>query len=120
MRQTRFSKSLAVALVAALLSGALSLSGARAQGGKTVPPFPSKPVTLQIIDVAGEKQLVQGMIDNYVKANPDKVEKVEYISDTAPNLPGRIKAQEDAGKIDTAIVLSGYDGVSSGIAQNLW
>lgn len=85
-----------------------------------VPAFPSKPVTLEIIDVAGEKQLVQGMIDNYVKANPDKVSAVNWISDTAPNLPGRIKAQEDAGKIDTAMVLTGYDGVASGVDQGLW
>ncbi len=91
----------------------------RAQSSK-IPPFPSKPVTLQIIDVAGQKQLTGAMIDNYVKANPDKVSSVEYITDTAPNLPGRIKAQIDGGKIDTALVLSGYDGVASGIAQGNW
>jgi putative spermidine/putrescine transport system substrate-binding protein len=133
MKQTRFSKSLAIGVLAVLLTSALSVSGSGAKlqatqaatsaagaMGKPIPPFPSKPVTLQVIDVAGQKQLVQGMFDNYVKANPDKIAKVEFISDTAPNLPGRIKAQQDAGKIDTAIVLSGYDGVSSGIAQNLW
>jgi putative spermidine/putrescine transport system substrate-binding protein len=60
------------------------------------------------------------MIDNYVKANPDKVSSVEYITDTSPNLPGRIRAQIDGGKLDTALVLSGYDGVASGIAQDNW
>ncbi len=85
-----------------------------------IPSFPSKPVTLQVIDVAGQKQLTGAMIDNYVKANPDKVSSVEYITDTAPNLPGRIRAQIDGGKIDTALVLSGYDGVASGIAQGNW
>lgn len=92
----------------------------RAQSGGTIPPFPSQPVTLQIIDVAGQKQLTGAMIDNYVKANPDKVSSVEYITDTAPNLPGRIRAQIDGGKIDTALVLSGYDGVASGIDQDNW
>jgi len=83
-----------------------------------IPPFPSQPITLQIIDVAGQKQLTGAMIDNYVKANPDKVSSVEYITDTSPNLPGRIRAQIDGGKIDTALILSGYDGVASGIAQD--
>ncbi|MEP7288870.1 MAG: extracellular solute-binding protein [Chloroflexota bacterium] len=108
--------SLAVVMV--FTSFASSAITTRAQGG--IPPFPSKPVTLQIIDVAGQKQLTGAMIDNYAKANPDKVANVEYITDTAPNLPGRIKAQIDGGKIDTALVLTGYDGVASGIAQGNW
>src|SRR5215218_4559099 len=73
----------------------------KAQGG--IPPFPAQPVSLQIIDVGGQKQLTGAMIDNYAKANPDKISSVEYITDTAPNLPGRIKAQIDGGKIDTAL-----------------
>src|ERR1041385_6376518 len=109
MNKTRkFAKSLFMTAATLTLSGVLTISSVGAQstpaateGGSTaIPPFPSSPITLQIVDVAGEKQLVQGMIDNYVKANPDKVSKVDYIVDTAPNLPGRIKAQQDAGKID--------------------
>jgi putative spermidine/putrescine transport system substrate-binding protein len=108
--------AIVVMLTSLLASGKITT---QAQGGK-VPAFPAKPVTLQIIDVAGQKQLTGAMIDNYVKANPDKVSSVEYITDTAPNLPGRIKAQIDGGKIDTALVLSGYDGVASGMAQGNW
>jgi len=85
-----------------------------------VPAFPAKPINLQVIDVGGALQLVRGMIDNYAKANPDKVASVSYVTDTAPNLPGRIKAQIDAGKIDTTLVLGGYDAVSTGIAQGNW
>src|SRR5215470_14440082 len=105
MRNLRvFPKRLAPGLAACILTAvmmvgsvsAASYQATPAAGGKAIPPFPSKPVTLQIIDVAGQQQLVQGMIDNYVKANPDKVAKVDLIKDTAPNLPGRIKAQQDA------------------------
>jgi len=127
MKQTRFSRSLFMAASTLLLTSMLAVSSVGAaslqatpEATKAIPAFGSSPIALQIIDVAGEKQLVQGMIDNYVKANPDKVSKVDYIVDTSPNLPGRIKAQQDAGKIDTTLVLSGYDGVSSGIAQGLW
>lgn len=78
------------------------------------------PIVLQVVDVGGQLRLVRGMIDNYVKANPDKVSKVEYITDTAPNLPGRIKAQIDGGKIDTTLALGGYDAVSTGLDAGIW
>ncbi|MEP6987522.1 MAG: extracellular solute-binding protein, partial [Chloroflexota bacterium] len=109
--------ALCLATIMVFAIGSVPIS-AQTDGG--IPPFPSQPVTLQIIDVAGQKQLTGAMIDNYVKANPDKVSSVEYITDTSPNLPGRIRAQIDGGKLDTALVLSGYDGVASGIAQDNW
>ncbi len=134
MNQTRrFSRSLTMGALTLVLTSALTISSVGAANiqatpaateamgaSKAIPPFPSSPVALQIVDVAGEKQLVQGMIDNYVKANPDKVSKVDFIVATAPNLPGLIKAQQDAGKLDTTLVLTGYDGVGSGIAAGLW
>ncbi len=88
--------------------------------GKAIPAFPAKPVDLQIIDVGGASRLVRGMIDNYAKANPDKIASVNVITATAPNLPGLIKAQIGAGKIDTMMVLGGYDAVSTGIDQGNW
>ncbi len=137
-RKSHLSRYAVLLTLAALMLAVLSLNhpSAAAQSAATaaatsstmtaetgspvaIPPFPSAPITLQIIDVGGQKQLVQGIINNYVKANPDKVSKIDIISDTAPNLPGRLKSQEDAGKLDTSMVLSGFDGVSSGIAQNL-
>src|SRR3954470_5630729 len=103
-------------LILALLVFALALSAV----ANNKPTNAASPITLQIIDVGGQLRLVRGMIDNYAKANPDKVEKVEYITDTAPNLPGRIKAQIDGGKIDTTLALGGYDAVSTGIDAGIW
>ena len=37
---------------------------------------PQRPVTLNIVDVAGNLALTQEAIDNYVKKNPDKISKV--------------------------------------------
>jgi putative spermidine/putrescine transport system substrate-binding protein len=112
----------ALAQTAAPTMGASDLAGMcpAGAGGKAAPAFPSAPVNLQIIDVAGQLQLTQAIIDNYKKANPDKVANVEYLKATAPELPGKIKAQQDAGKVDISLVLSGYDGISAGVAQNLW
>ena len=126
-KANRFSTPLALGIVIVLLAVTMLGAGrtpinaqATPDGGKAIPPFPAKPITLQIIDVAGQQQLVQGMIDNYVKANPDKVSSVEIVKDSAPNLPGRIKAQQDANKLDTSLVLTGYDGVGTGIGQGIW
>src|SRR5258708_37923357 len=95
--KARVFKTLGMLLAVASFFGANTATFARSAA--------AAPITLQIIDVAGEAQLVQGMIDNYVKANPDKISGYEIVKDTAPNLPGRIKAQIDGGKIDTALVL---------------
>src|SRR5437016_13467693 len=120
MRKTNLPRFLALSLLTVAFMIALLTNGGSAQiraqstmaataaagGGKSIPPFPAKPISLQIIDVAGQKQLVEGIIANYAKADPDKVSDVNYISDTAPNLPGRIKAQQAGGKIDTTLVLT--------------
>jgi ABC-type glycerol-3-phosphate transport system permease component len=58
----------------------------------SVPDKPKQPVTLNILDVAGNLQLTQGMIENFVKAHPDVVSKVTYTKGTAPEMPGKLKA----------------------------
>lgn len=81
---------------------------------------PSEPVTLTIIDVAGQAQLTQSMIDDYVENNPDWVSGVEFTQATAPELSARIIAQQQAGRSDISMVLTGSDGLSAGIEQDLW
>jgi putative spermidine/putrescine transport system substrate-binding protein len=111
---------------AALTALALTMScGAPNSGGSTsasgdVPDKPSKPVTLNILDVAGNLQLTQGMIDEFVKNNSGIVSKVSYSKSTAPEMPGKIKAQQNAGRVDIDLVLTGVDGLSAGIDQGLW
>ncbi len=46
--------------------------------------LPSKPVTLNIIDVAGNLQLTQQIFENYQKAHPKLVSKITYTKATAP------------------------------------
>lgn len=103
---------------AAAPAAASPAAAAKPAGG--VPAFSGKPVDLQILDVAGNKQLTQAMIDNYAKANPDKVGKVDWLSATAPELAGKVKAQQDANRVDISLVMSGFDGLAAGIEQNLW
>jgi putative spermidine/putrescine transport system substrate-binding protein len=92
-------------------------------GGKTDGPVPDKPakaVTLNILDVAGDLQLTQGMIDEFVAKHSDQVAKVTYSKATAPELVGKVKAQQNAGRVDIDLVLTGVDGLAAGIDQNLW
>ncbi|WP_433830622.1 extracellular solute-binding protein [Actinoplanes sp. CA-015351] len=77
-------------------------------------------MTLNVLDVAGNLQLTQGMIDDFVAKNSDVVEKVTYTKATAPELVGKIKAQQDANRVDIDLVLTGVDGLAAGIDQGLW
>ena len=95
---------------------ALGATGARAQ----VPPLPSSPVALNIVDVAGNLALTQEAIEAYRKAHPKLVSKVTFAKAPAPELPGKIKAQQDAGRLDIDAVLTGIDVLSTGVDQKLW
>jgi putative spermidine/putrescine transport system substrate-binding protein len=84
------------------------------------PVLPTSPVTLNVVDVAGQLQLTQAAIQAYATANPKLVSKIAFSQAPAPELPGKIKAQQDAGRVDIDLVLTGTDGLSAGIDQKLW
>jgi putative spermidine/putrescine transport system substrate-binding protein len=79
-----------------------------------------KPVTLSIIDVAGNLRLSKPAIEAFKAANPNIVSDIEYISLTAPELVPKIKAQQMAGNLDTTLALTGYDGIAAGKEQGIW
>ena len=81
---------------------------------------PAAPLTLNIVDVAGNLALTQKAIENYRKAKPDWVSKVVFSKAPAPELPGKIKAQIDAGHVDIDMVLTGTDTLAAGIDLKLW
>ncbi|KOX16055.1 ABC transporter substrate-binding protein [Saccharothrix sp. NRRL B-16348] len=85
----------------------------------SVPEKPAAPVELNVLDVAGNLQLTQGMIDEFVAANPDVVGKVNYTKATAPDMPGKLKAEQSAGRSQTHLVLTGTDGLAAVVGQGL-
>jgi putative spermidine/putrescine transport system substrate-binding protein len=97
-------------------------TGSRGMTGRDVevPEKPAQPVTLNILDVAGDLQFTQPMIDAFVEENPDVASRVTYSKSPAPELTGKIKAQQDAGRVGIDLVLTGNDGLAAGIAQDLW
>ena len=90
-----------------------------AKAPSSVPDKPSAPVELNILDVAGNLQLTQGMIDEFVAENPDIVSKVNYTKATAPEMPGKLLAEQRGGTSQTHLVLTGTDGLASVIEQEL-
>lgn len=119
---TRFAVVLAALGLATAACGAPS-TGSNSSGPlapSQVPDKPSKAVTLNILDVAGNLQLTKGMLDDFRAAHPEIVTRIVTSTGTAPDLAGKIKAQEDAGHVDISLVLTGTDGLSAGIAQDLW
>ncbi|MFI9603819.1 ABC transporter substrate-binding protein [Streptomyces sp. NPDC004069] len=95
-------------------------SGDKGQSTQKVPDKPGKPVSLEILDVAGNLQLTQGMIDEFQKKHPEIVSKISYSKAPAPELAGKIKAQQQAGRVQIDMVLTGTDGLAAGLEQDLW
>ncbi|WP_318826843.1 extracellular solute-binding protein [Burkholderia cepacia] len=78
------------------------------------------PVSLNIVDVAGNLQLTQKAIEAFRDKNPTLVSSVTFTNAPAPQLPGKIKAMQAAGRADIDLVLTGTDALAAGIEQNLW
>jgi putative spermidine/putrescine transport system substrate-binding protein len=107
-----------------LLGGAVGLAaigaGLRAGRAALAPALPGAPVTLNVIDVGGQLQLVQRALEGFAARNPKLVSKINFSQAPAPELPGKIKAQQAAGRVDIDLVLTGTDALSAGIDQGLW
>ena len=120
-----------ISLLAGCLSGCLALGLAacgapEADKGFVAEPaaadvkLPDSPVTLNIIDVAGNLHLTQQIFENYKAQHPKLVDKITYTKATSPELAGKVKAQQGAGRLDIDLVLTGTDGLSAGLEQGLW
>ncbi|MDI3468831.1 MAG: ABC transporter, substrate-binding protein (cluster 1, maltose/g3p/polyamine/iron) [Pseudolabrys sp.] len=81
---------------------------------------PKSPVSLNFVDVAGNLALTQKAIEAYRDKNPKLVSRVTFSKAPAPELPGKVKAQQDAGRVDIDGVLTGIDALSAGVDQKLW
>lgn len=84
------------------------------------PPLPSAPVALNVVDVAGNLALTQKAFELYAKTKPNLVSKFNFSKAPAPELPGKIKAQQSANRVDIDLVLTGTDALAAGLDQDLW
>jgi len=86
----------------------------------TLASKPSKPVTLNILDVAGNLKLTQPIIDSFKAQFPDYVSKITTTTGTAPELAPKVQAQQQGGNVQIQLVLTGTDGLAAGIQKSLW
>jgi putative spermidine/putrescine transport system substrate-binding protein len=59
-------------------------------------------------------------MQDFQKANPKLVKDVKFLEAPSPDLVGKLKAQQNAGRVDIDLVLTGNDGVAAGLSQNMW
>ncbi|ONG59171.1 ABC transporter substrate-binding protein [Pseudoroseomonas deserti] len=101
--------------LAAVAAGGLALPARAAS-----PPLPQSPAAITIMDVGGALALMQKAFEDYRAANPRLVSRVTFVKAPAPELAGKIKAQQDAGRADIDLVLTGSDGLAAGLSLDLW
>src|SRR6266705_2730755 len=103
---------------AALGAAALLAMGAWPVGAQ-VPAMPKSPVTINITDPAGDLQLTRSAIDEYQKKHPELLSKINIVMATAPEVLGKLKGMQAAGRTDIDLVLTGTDFLAAGIEQGL-
>jgi putative spermidine/putrescine transport system substrate-binding protein len=104
-----------------LLGGAVSVAALAATGVRAQSlALPKSPVALNIIDVGGALALMQKAFEEYRKAKPDLISRITYVKAPAPERASKVKAQQDAGRVDIDMVLTGSDGLAAGLDQGLW
>lgn len=116
-------------LAASAAAPALAACGSPGNGGSSpaesaapggLASKPSKPVTLNILDVAGNLALTQPIIDAFKSTYPDVVSHVTTTTGTAPELAPKVQAQQQASNVQIQLVLTGTDGLAAGIEKGLW
>jgi len=107
------------ALVMALAFAGPTSAEMKSAASSAVVKLPKSPVTLNLVDVAGDLQVVQPMVEAYIKHFPNRLAKVNFETGDATEIAGKLKAQEGAGKLQIDLLLTGNDALAAGIEQGL-
>ena len=100
---------------AATLAAGSLVRPAMAQAAK-----PKSPLNVSVVDVAGNLALTQPAFETYRQAKPEMVGRFTFTKAPAPELPSKIRAQQNANSVDIDIVLTGTDALAAGIDQKIW
>ena len=60
----------------------------------------AEPVTLNVVDVAGNLALTQEALESFAAKNPNLVSRITFTKAPAPELPGKLKALQAAGRTE--------------------
>lgn len=117
IRSVRLSAKLGVLRMA--LSAVAAVTAVTAVSMVTAPAaHAADPVAINIVDVAGNLQLTQKAFEAFKEKYPQLVSNITFTNAPAPQLPGKIKAMQAAGRSDIDLVLTGTDALAAGIEQS--
>ncbi|MGP4020896.1 extracellular solute-binding protein [Saccharopolyspora sp. 5N708] len=119
MSRRRALAVLGGAAAAATLPGCAPPSADLPPEPEALPPLPPEPVELTIFDVAGNLVISKAMMKNFQAAHPELVSEYHYLKAPATDVIGKIKAQQNAGRVSIDLVLTGGDGLSSLRQENM-
>ncbi|HKN96131.1 MAG TPA: extracellular solute-binding protein [Pseudonocardiaceae bacterium] len=109
----------ALAVVAVGLAAACGAPTANVGSApSSVPKPPAKPITLTVLDVSGDLLTSKPVIQRFVAANPRLVSRVQFETGAPTDVAGKVQAQQNAGRVNIDLVLSGGDGISAMQAQH--
>lgn len=115
-----------IAAAGAALTVMMTAAGCGSGSSGHTPPsaaklqMPSSPVTLNLVDVAGDTQVAQPMINAYIQAHPQYLSKVNFETGDATQIVSKLKAQQAAGVAQIDIVLTGNDALGLGVNQGVY
>ncbi|MEJ7669997.1 MAG: extracellular solute-binding protein [Casimicrobiaceae bacterium] len=112
-------RSMLGALAAGVGAAVWFSAGVSGVASAQTPAMPKSPVTLNVVDVAGNLTLTQEAMEAYRAKNPNLVAKINFTKAPSPELPGKLKAMQGAGRSDIDLVLTGTDFLAAGIEQGL-
>ncbi|MDH2328155.1 extracellular solute-binding protein [Cereibacter sp. SYSU M97828] len=100
----------------------IAAAGAATGAGLILPrrAWAQSAVALNVIDAAGNLALTQPIFDNFAAAHPDVVSRFTFNKAPAPELPGKVRAQQRANRVDIDLVIIGPDALSAGLADDIW
>jgi putative spermidine/putrescine transport system substrate-binding protein len=82
--------------------------------------LPKSPVELNVLDGAGNLALTQPIFDNYRKAKPHLVSKINFTKAPQPEIASKLKAQQAANRVDIDLCGLGSSGVALGMAEGVY
>jgi len=114
--ESKHRRRVARTLTAVAIAVAATLS---LPAGNALAQAPKAPVTINVVDVAGNLALTQDAMQIFATTNPNLVAKINFTKAPAPELPAKLKAMQGAGRSDIDLVLTGTDFLAAGIEQGL-
>ncbi|TPN06721.1 extracellular solute-binding protein [Mesorhizobium sp. B2-1-3] len=84
------------------------------------PKLPASPVVISVMDVGGALALSQPAFENYAKKYPERTERIAFTKAPVTELAGKLRAQQEANRVDIDMVLTGSDGLAAGLANGTW